>query len=586
MSRAAVLATAAAAFTALLSGACRLPERPAADLIVKHAQVWTGNPDQPLAESVAVLGDRIVAVGTDRDVDRWRGRHDRGPGTRVIDAEGRLVVPGFNDAHVHFVSGGVSLENVRLKDARSADEFVQRIVDYARTLPPGAWVTGGDWDEHQWNPATLPDAALLDAALAKAGMPDRAVCVARYDGHMELANSVAMRLAGLNARTPEVPGGEIVRYPPGSAHGGGRHGAGRKGAAGEPNGLLKDAAMAYVDKIVPPMTRERRLRAITVALEHAASVGVTSVQDMNPEPEDMAIYAELAEKGALTTRIYAAPYLVRWKEFAGVGVRRAFGSPWLRIGALKGYADGSLGARTAYFFEPFSDAPTHGLLSDEMHPVDAMRQRMMGADAAGLQLCIHAIGDAGISAILDLFDEVARAHGPADRRFRIEHAQHMAAKDFDRFAALGVVASMQPYHAIDEASWAEGRIGPDRIKRTYAFRTFIDKGVHLAFGTDWDVAPLNPMLGLYAAVTRAGLDGKTPGGWVPEQKITILEAVTAYTRGSAYAEFQENVKGTLAPGKLADLVILSDDIFRIPPEKIRDVKVVTTIAGGRVTWPR
>ena len=583
MSRSARAAAVAALVTlaTLAASACRLPERPAADLIVRNARVWTGNPDQPLAESVAILGDRIVAVGTDRDVDRWRGRRERGGAgaasgsrpfsgaTRVIDAEGRLVVPGFNDAHVHFVSGSVSLENVKLKDAHSFDEFAQRIIDYAKTLPPGAWVEGGDWDEHQWNPPTLPDAALLDAALAKAGMAGRAVYVARYDGHMALANGVAMRVAGLTARSPEIAGGEIVRD-----------------ARGAPNGLLKDAAMGYIDKVVPPMTRERRLRAITVALEHAASVGVTSVQDMNPGPEDVAIYSELAEKNALTTRIYAAPYLVRWKEYAGVGVRRAFGSPWLRFGALKGYADGSLGARTAYFFEPFSDSPTRGLLSDEMHPIDAMRDRMMGADAAGLQLCIHAIGDQGISTILDLFEEVARAHGPADRRFRIEHAQHMAAKDFDRFAALGVVASMQPYHAIDEASWAEGRIGPDRIKRTYAFRTFLDHGVHLAFGTDWDVAPLNPMLGLYAAVTRAGLDGKTPGGWVPEQKITILEALTAYTRGSAYAEFQDDVKGTLAPGKLADLVILSDDIFRIPPEKIRDVKVVTTIAGGRVVWPR
>jgi hypothetical protein len=568
-----------AAAVILPLAACRLPDRPAADLIVAHARVWTGNPDQPLAESVAILGDRIVAVGSDRDVDRWRGRRGGagaasegrafGGTTRVIDAEGRLVVPGFNDAHVHFVSGGVSLENIKLKDAHSAEEFVQRIVDYAKTLPPGAWVEGGDWDEHQWNPPTMPDAALLDAALTKAGQADRAVWVARYDGHMALANGVAMRLAGLTARTPDIAGGEIVRD-----------------ARGNPNGLLKDAAMEYVDKVVPPMTRERRLRAITVALEHAASVGVTSVQDMNPDPEEMAIYSELAEKGALTTRIYAAPRLARWKEFAGAGVRRSFGSPWYRIGALKGYADGSLGARTAYFFEPFADAPTRGLLSDEMHPIEAMRDRMMGADAAGLQLCIHAIGDEGISTILDLFDDVARAHGPADRRWRIEHAQHMAAKDFDRFAALGVVASMQPYHAIDEASWAEGRIGPDRIKRTYAFRTFLDHGVHLAFGTDWDVAPLNPMLGLYAAVTRAGLDGKTPGGWVPEQKITVPEAVTAYTRGSAYAEFQDDVKGTLAPGMLADLVILSDDIFRIPPEKIRDVKVVTTIAGGRVVWPR
>jgi predicted amidohydrolase YtcJ len=254
---------------------------------------------------------------------------------------------------------------------------------------------------------------------------------------------------------------------------------------------------------------------------------------------------------------------------------------------VKGYADGSLGSTTAYFFEPYTDAPdTRGLLSDEMHPIEQMRARLAGADAAGLQLCIHAIGDAGISQILDLFADVARVNGARDRRFRIEHAQHIAPKDFDRFASIGVIASVQPYHAIDDGRWAERRIGPERIKTTYAFRTLLDKHVRLALGTDWFVAPLNPMLTLYAATTRATLDGKNPNGWVPEQKISIAEAVSAYTAGSAYAEFQEGDKGNIARGKLADLVILSDDIFNIAPASIKDVRVVTTIVGGKVVYER
>jgi predicted amidohydrolase YtcJ len=547
-----------AAAVLLPSASCRSTLKPGADLVISGGRVWTGDPGQPIATSVAILGDRIVAVGSDADVAPWRG-----PATRRIDARGHLVLPGFNDAHVHFVSGGQSLENIDLKNAPTREEFTRRIGERAASLPKGEWLTGGNWDDQQWTPAVMPDASLIDPVT-----PDTPVFVYRYDGHMGLANSAAMRLAGLTARTPDVPGGEIVRD-----------------VQGRPNGLLKDAAMNYVYKAIPPLSRERRLRAIRAALQHAASVGVTSVQDMNPEPEDVALYAELQEKGELTTRIYAAPPLARWKEFAAVGARHAFGSPWLRFGALKGYADGSLGSSTAYFFEPFSDNPkSHGLLSDEMQPIEGMRDRMMGADAAGLQLCIHAIGDQGISTILDLFDGVVRAHGPADRRFRIEHAQHMAPKDFDRFAALGVIASMQPYHAIDDGRWAEKRIGPERIRTTYAFRTFLDKGVHLAFGTDWDVAPLNPLLGLQAAVTRATLDGKNPGGWVPEQKISLAEAVTAYTQGSAYAEFQEKEKGTLQPGRLADLVILDTDIFAVDPVRIPEAKVLTTVAGGKVVF--
>ena len=560
-----VTVTLAVAPGGLACKAQRGPNSPAADLVVSGGRVWTGVPKGPLAESVAVVGDRIVAVGSATEIDAWRG-----PKTKVIDARGRLVIPGFNDAHLHFVSGGLQLESVDLRDASGPEEFARRIVERAKTLPAGEWVTGGDWDETRWNPPVFPDATLVDRALAEAGVPDAMVYVSRYDGHLALVNGAVLRLAGVTAKTPAPPGGEILHD-----------------ASGNPTGILKDAAMGPVDNVFPPLTHERRLRAVRRALEHAASLGVTSVQDMNPSYDDIAVYAELLERGELTTRIHAAPPIGKWKDQALLGMRHSFGGPWLRLGALKGYADGSLGARTAYFFEPFTDDPSsHGLLSDEMQPIAAMRDRIMGADAAGLQVCIHAIGDQGISIVLDLYDEVIRAHGPADRRFRIEHCQHMAAKDFDRFKELGVIASVQPYHAIDDGRWAAGRLDAGRISRTYAFRTFIDKGVRLAIGTDWNVAPLDPMLNVYAAVTRATIDGKNPGGWVPEQKITVAEVVSGYTLGSAYAEFQETVKGTVAPGMLADLVVLNADIFTIAPENIRDVKVETTIAGGRVVWPQ
>jgi predicted amidohydrolase YtcJ len=398
--------------------------------------------------------------------------------------------------------------------------------------------------------------------------PDNPVFLNRYDGHMSLANSIALRLAGVTASTPDPPGGSIVRD-----------------AQGNPTGALKDAAMDYVFKVIPPLSHDQRLHAVQRALSHAASLGVTSVQDMNPEYADIAVYSELLDRGQLTARIYAAPLITQVDDQVKIGIRRAFGSPYLRIGALKGYADGSLGSATAYFFEPFVDQPNnHGLLSDEMHPISLMHDRMMKADAAGLQLCTHAIGDAGISAILDIYADLVKVHGKADRRFRIEHAQHMAAKDFARFADLGVIASVQPYHAIDDGRWAEKRIGHDRASRTYAFRTFLNDGVRLAFGTDWNVAPLNPMLTLYAATTRATLDGKNPNGWFPEQKLTVAEAVQAYTMGSAYAEFQDGEKGSITPGKLADMVILNDDIFQMDPVKIRDVKVTKTIVGGEVVW--
>ena len=542
----------------LIASSLFAQQHPAADLIVTNAKVWTVDPALPTAQAVAVIGDRIVAVGATGDVDAWKGEN-----TKVIDAGGKLVLPGFNDSHVHFVDGGSQLDAVQLNDATSSQEFTRRIAERARQTVKGEWMLGGLWDETKWSPAQFPTKDLIDGVT-----PDIPVFIYRYDGHLALANSLALRMAGVTAQTKDPPGGVVVRD-----------------ARGNPTGILKDAALAYVEKVIPPLSHSQRTRVVKRAMSYAASLGVTSVQHMNPSYSDIAVYSELLGKGELTTRIYAAPYIMDVNDQAKLGIRHDFGGPFLRIGGLKAFADGSLGSGTAYFFEPLLDQPgNRGLLSDEMHPVSLMQERMLKADAAGLQVCTHAIGDQAISIILDLYAEVSRQHGEADRRFRIEHAQHMAAKDFDRFAQLHVIASVQPYQAIDDGRFAEPRIGHDRASRTYAFRTFLNHGVRLAFGTDWDVAPLNPIMTVYAAVTRATLDGKMPDGWFPEQKLTVSEAVEAYTMGSAYAEFQDREKGSISRGKLADMVILSDDIFSIGPEKIRDVKVEKTILGGKVIW--
>src|SRR6266513_278436 len=532
--------------------------KPSATLIITNAAVYTVDKQHPRADAVAAIGDRVVAVGSSAEINSWRG-----PSTRVIDAGGKLVLPGFNDAHVHFIQRGAQLEQVQLTDAATPEEFAKRIAAQIKKTPKGEWILGGRWDETKWPKPELPTKDLVDPVTN-----DIPLFVERYDGHEALANSVAMKLAGVDAKTPDVPGGVIMRD-----------------ASGNPTGVFKDAAMTLIYKAIPPMTHEQRLRAARGALKHAASLGVTSVQHMNPEFADVAAYSELAEKGELTTRIYAVPMETDWRDQAKVGIRRAWGSSYLRLGGVKGYADGSLGSRTAYMFEPFTDDPgNRGLLSDEMHPPTVMRDRLMQADAAGLQLRVHAIGDRAISMMLDIFGDIEKEHGYHDQRFAIEHAQHMARKDFERFAKLHVIASMQPYHAIDDGRWAEKRLGHGRARYSYAWRSFLNHGVTLAFGTDWPVAPLDPILGVYAAVTRATLDGKNPAGWIPVEKITLSEAIAVYTMGAAFAEFQEREKGSISPGKLADMVILTDNIFELKPEAIRNAKVKTTILGGKVVY--
>lgn len=528
------------------------------DLIVINAKVRTMDPMQPAAEAVAVLGNRIVAIGNDPDIRKLAGPH-----TRVIDARKQLLLPGFNDAHVHFLSGGFQLSSVDLRDANSTEEFAARIKSFAEKIPAGRWITGGDWDHERWPDAKLPTKELIDGVT-----PNTPVFVNRLDGHMALANSLALKLAGVTRDTADPPGGLIVRNP----------------QTGEPTGVLKDAAMSYVWKVVPPASFEEKLAAARAASEYAARLGVTSVQDMSAGA-DVGVYQTLLNRRELKTRIYAVSPLPGWERLARTGVRAHFGSDMLRIGGLKGFADGSLGSTTAYFYEPYVDAPDNrGLAGDEMFPEGAMLGRVRDADRAGLQIMIHAIGDRANDTILSIFEQVTRENGNHDRRFRIEHAQHLRREDIARFGRDQVIASMQPYHAIDDGRWAEKRIGKERAKTTYAFRSLLDAGATLAFGTDWSVAPLNPMLSIYAATTRRTLDGKNPNGWIPEQKISVEEAVRAYTAGSAYAEFSEDVKGTIAPGKLADLVILSKDIFTLAPAEIETVNVVMTIVDGRVVY--
>ena len=532
-----------------------MTERPT--LAVVNARIWTGDRSTPWAEALAASGERLVAVGTNAEV------RPVASGVTPIDAGGRLVLPGFIDSHVHFLEGGLRLASVQLRDARTRDEFVSRIKAFAATVPEGTWITGGDWDHSLWG-GELPSRDWIDGVT-----PKHPVWINRLDGHMNLANSAALKAAGVTRATADVAGGEIVRRPD-----------------GEPTGLLKDNAMALVDKVAPPPSPEMRRRAVTAAMHYVAERGVTTVHDMSTSAawDDMALYAELRKANALQTRIYSVVPLAQWERLRDVVARRehggadGLGDDWLRVGGLKGFVDGSLGSHTAAFNEPFKDAPhDRGLL---VNTPDDLYRWISGADKAGLQVMVHAIGDRANTLILDTFARVATGNGARDRRFRIEHAQHLAPRDLPRFAELGVIASMQPYHAIDDGRWAEKYIG-DRINTTYAFRSLLDARARLAFGSDWFVAPPSPLEGIYAAVTRRTLDGRNPHGWVPEQKITVEEAVRAYTANAAYASFDETRKGILSKGRLADFVMLERNIFEIAPEEIAAVRVRMTIAGGR-----
>lgn len=535
------------------AGAAGQPSGPIG-LAVVNARVWTADPAAPWAEAIAVSGEEIAAVGASDEIRRLAA------GVTPVDAAGRLVVPGFIDTHVHFVVGGFRLASVQLRDASTREEFVSRIRAFAATVPAGTWITGGDWDHSLWG-GELPSRQWIDAAT-----PEHPAWINRLDGHMALANSAALKAAGVTRATEDVAGGEIVRD-----------------SRGEPTGLLRDNAMGLVNRVVPEPSEEMRDRALAAAMKYVAEQGVTSIHNMGTW-DDLATFARARRANALGTRIYGVVPLADWERLRDVVARKEYGGgdgrgdEWLRVGGLKGFVDGSLGSHTAAFHEPFDDAPRdRGLLVNT--PEDLYR-RISGADKTGLHVMVHAIGDRANGLLLDIYDRVAGENGARDRRFRIEHSQHLATADIPRFAKLGVIPSMQPYHAIDDGRWAEKYIG-SRIRTTYAFRSLIDAGARLAFGSDWYVAPPTPLEGIYAAVTRRTLDDRNPGGWVPEEKITVEEALRAYTAGAAYASFEEERKGVLAAGRLADFVMLDRNLFDIAPEDIRNARVALTVVGGR-----
>jgi predicted amidohydrolase YtcJ len=526
--------------------ACRAgPAAGPADLVV-YGRVWTGAAE-PWAGAVAITGDTISAVGDSAEIAALAG-----PETKVLANGQAMVTPGFMDGHLHFLDGGFQLASVDLRPADAKAEFIERVAAFVSERKPGEWIVGGDWDHERWPGTPLPRKDWIDSVT-----PDNPVLLYRLDGHMGLANSAALRLAGVTKETKDIPGGVIVRDP----------------KTGEPTGVLKDEAMGPVQAVIPEPTDEQRDAALRRALEHAASHGVTAFAHVSVPLAELGAYLRAKRAGTLTARAALYFPIESWKQVADSVERLGRGDDWVWIGGVKGYMDGSLGSTTAFFYQPYDDDPsTSGILTTSE---DSMRAWIGAADSAGLQVVVHAIGERANGLLLQIFDSVSRAH-----------AQHLRREDIERFADLGVVASMQPYHAIDDGRWAEKRIGPERIKTTYAFRSLLDDDAVLAFGSDWTVAPIEPLLGIYAAVTRRTIDGKNPRGWVPEEKITVEEALRAYTAGNAYGVFAEDRRGRIAPGYLADLVLLDRDLTRVPPEELDQAAVKATIVGGRVVYSK
>ena len=534
-----------------LAAAAQAPEA-----VYTNARIWTGDPTNPWAEALAVAGGAILAVGAAPDVEALAGAS-----TRTIDLGGGFVVPGFIDNHTHFLSGGFQLASVNLRDADTPAEFARRLGAFAETLSDDEdrWITGGDWDHERWG-GELPHRDWIDRLTA-----GRPVFVNRLDGHMALANTAALERAGITAETPDPEGGTIVRDP----------------ATGAPTGVLKDEAMSLVYRVMPPSTEAALDEALDRAMDHALALGVTQVHDVGSFGgwTDLATFRRAHAAGRLRLRVYSLVPLSTWPRLAEYRAEHGLGDDDLRWGGLKAFVDGSLGSTTAWFYDPYDDAPeTAGLIVTD---TTLLRQWILDADAAGLHLAIHAIGDRANDWLLDRYEETATANGPRDRRHRIEHAQHLTPEAIRRIARLGVVPSMQPYHAIDDGRWAEKRIGPERIQTTYAFASLLAAGATLTFGSDWTVAPLSPLEGIYAAVTRRTFDGAHPEGWVPGQKISVAQALRAYTAHNAHAGFQEERLGMLAPGRYADFVVLSEDLFEIDPVAIPAVRVLRTVVGGR-----
>jgi predicted amidohydrolase YtcJ len=563
------------------------PPEPA-DLVLLNARVWTAEESQPWAEAVAVRGNRIVAVGKNADVRKLIAQSR----TRILDLRGRMVVPGFIDNHVHFTSAGRLLLGLNLLDVNDEENFRQRVREAAARLPAGAWLTGGDWGAYaQWakdstgRPATesqraqseefLPTKEVIDAVT-----PNHPALISRFDQQLFLANSLALKAAGITRATPNPEGGEIL-----------------KDKNGEPSGLLRGAGAQLVRKaITPPSYAQRKAEALR-ALEEARRWGVTSMHDNTANFEQLALLQDLQKSGELTSRIWARMWLSDWEKVrdyiarekipAGAG---GWGDDWIRLGGLKAWVDGIMGNSTALFFEPYTNNPaSSGRLRDVMFPEGNLLRLVRAADAAGFTITVHAIGDKANRILLDTYEKVFAENPSRERRHRVVHAQVLSADDVPRFGRLKLVAEVQPYHCIDDMRWMEERIGA-RARGAYLFRSLGRHAARMTFGSDWPGTNAsyytnNPLMGIYAAVTRQTVNGEPKQGWFPAERISMDEALRAYTINNAWSTWEENSKGSIKIGKLADLVVLDRDIFRAPPRELTETRVLFTILDGRIVFP-
>jgi len=531
-----------------------------ADLVLQNGRIFTVDRNNPLAEAVAVTGNRIAAVGSDREI----GKYIKPGLTRVIDLGGKFMVPGFNDAHVHFFSLGSALEKVDLVGITSYGQMRERVEARAKELEPGQWVIGRGWDQTLVPGGAWPTKGVIDPVTR-----DNPVSLSRVDGHSVLVNSYVLKESGITKDTPDPEGGEIVRDPD----------------TGEPTGVLKENAMGLVkrprDHEVDGEDSERHLK---LALELAKKLGVTSIHHIGSGLE---FFEQAAGNGELTVRVYYCPKLTddpeTLEEYSELKEKYS-SNPLIRFGFLKSFIDGTLGSATAALFEPYNDNPsTSGVLVIKLEELEKM---VLEADRRGFQIGIHAIGTRGNHLVLDIYEKAIQLNGRRDSRHRIEHTQILTEEDLPRLARLGVIASMQPSHCITDKRYAEDRLGKKRCRYAYAWRSVLSAGAHVAFGTDAPVEILNPMDGLYAAVTRKNRGGESGNGWIPQEKLTMEEAIELYTLGSAYASFEEELKGSIQPGKLADMAVLSQNLLEISEDKIQETEVVYTIFDGRVIYER
>ena len=570
------LAIGVAAVVIALGTARRTQEAPA-DLILLGGEFYTLEAGQPSASGVAIRNGRIVAVGDEGEVTRHRGA-----ATDVIELDGAFVLPGFIDNHTHFNRAGELLLGINLLDVADAEALAERVQGAGDRLPDGAWILGGDWGAYEaWvlgstgreGEATPGEPFKPDRWMIDDLTPETPVLLSRWDRSEYLANGVALERAGIARDTPDPAGGAIERDP----------------ATGGLTGILTGSAVEVVRDIIPPTAWEQRLLEAKTALARLGENGVTQIHDITRAGQ-MRVFQHLRDSGELTVRVYARPTLDEWSELAAVGIRSGFGDEYLKIGGLKGFVDGIMGNSSARFREPYDHQPDQsGRWRTMMLEGPGMAELIRSADAAGLIPQVHAIGDLAVDTLLDFFEWAIQANGPGDHRFRIIHAQVVEEDDFRRFGQLGIIAEVQPYHAIDDMRWMEERIGHERSRGAYAFKTLKENGALLSFGSDWPGTnaawyPAKPLLGIYAAVTRQTLDGKPEGGWFPEERVDVETAIRAYTINNAFAAGEEDEKGSIRVGKLADFTIVDRNLLEIEPAEIKDVNVLATIVGGRAVY--